>query len=131
MKLTLPGTLVTAASCGAVAWILGGTEGVGVAVGGTMGAGISLLGHQWQQHALRTRPDRAMHAMGVGFLFKLAVVLVGALAFRYVPAAAAVCDWRSFVLAFAAGVLAVMVLGTLDAAFSLKRRSRIEESQAL
>ncbi|MCA8979483.1 MAG: hypothetical protein H6831_07355 [Planctomycetes bacterium] len=131
MKLLLPGTLCTTALAAFVAWRIGGTEGVGVAVGATMGAGISLLGHQWQQHALRTRPERAMQAMMVGFLFKLAIVTLGALAFRFLEPAAAVCDWRSFLLSFAAGVLVVMVLGTLDSALQVKRRNELKESQAL
>ena len=131
MKLILPGTLCTMALAAVVAWRVGGTEGVGVAVGASMGAGISMLGHQWQQHALRTRPARAMNAMMVGFLFKLAVVTLGALAFRFIEPAAAVCDWRSFLLSFAAGVLAVMVLGTLESAFQVKRRNELKESQAL
>lgn len=131
MKLMLPGTLCTLALAAVVSWRLGGTEGIGVAVGTLMGAGISMLGHQWQQHALGTRPERAMSAMVVGFLFKLAIVTIGALAFRFIEPAAAVCDWRSFLLSFAAGVLAVMVLGTLESAFEAKRRIELKESQAL
>ena len=131
MKLLVPGTLCATAIAAAVAWRLGGPEGVGVAVGATAGAGISLIGHQWQQHALRTRPEKAMGAMVLGFLVKLAVVLLGALAFRFVEPAAATCDWRAFVLAFAAGVLAVMVLGTLDSARGMRNRSELKESRAL
>ena len=131
MKLLFPGTLCAMAIAAVVAWRLGGPEGVGVGVGATMGAGISLLGHEWQRHALRTRPEKAMQAMVVGFLFKLAVVLMGALAFRFIEPVGAACDWRTFLLAFAAGVLAVMVLGTLDSARSLQRRNELKESQAL
>ena len=131
MKLMFPGTLCAVAVAAVVAWRLGGAEGVGVGVGVAMGAGISMLGHEWQQHALRTRPEAAMRAMLVGFLFKLAVVLSGALAFRYLEPVAARVDWRAFVLAFAAGVLAVMVLGTLDSARALRRRNELKESQAL
>jgi len=131
MKLITLGTLCSMALGVVVAWRLGGAEGVGVAVGVAMGAGISLLGHQWQQHMMRTRPAKAMSAMMVGFLAKLAVVTVGALAFRYIEPAGAACDWRTFILSFAAGVLTVMVLGTIDAARSLKRGTELKESQAL
>ena len=45
---------------------------------------------------------------------KMFAALAGALAFRYVPEAAALCDWQSFLLAFAVGAVCVMSAGISD-----------------
>lgn len=118
-------TLATAAgalAASVVAWRLGGALGGGVIAGFLLGAGLSGLGCLYQRHALRVRPSAMMQAVAVSFLVKLAAVVIGALSLRYVEAAAARADWRSFLIAFAAAVTIVLPLGAWDATRSLAPR---------
>jgi len=96
-----------------VAARLGGLAGSGVVLGFSLGAGLSGLSFLYTRHVLATHPARVLAAFGVGFLVKLAALLVGALAFRYVPAAAERADWRSFLVAYGAAVALILPLGTL------------------
>jgi len=104
------------------AWRLGGTLGVGVLAGFLLGAGFSGLTVLFERHVLLTNPSRALQAFVVCFLAKLAVLLSGALAFRFLEAAAARVDWRSFLVAFAAAVAVVLPIGLLDVLSILRRR---------
>ncbi len=120
IRLSL-GSLAALAVALAVAWRLGGTLGAGVVAGFLLGAGMSGLGVLYERHLLLTRPERALTAFVVAFLAKLAVLVLGAVAFRFIEAAAMRVDWRSFLIAFAAAVAVVLPLGTLDAMRSFKR----------
>ena len=122
LRLSLA-TLLGLCLAAVVASRLGGTLGGGVLAGFTLGAGMSGLGALYQRHVLRTRPDKALAATAVSFLAKLVALVGGALAFRYVEAAAARADWRAFLVAFAAAVVIVLPLGVLDAT-GFGRRSR-------
>lgn len=107
-------TLLLLAAAGITAWQLGGALGAGVLAGALTGAlftGLSLL---WQRHQLVHRPDRVLHAMVVGFLAKLVVILMAAFALRFLPALGALLDWRSFLVAFAAAAFALLAIGTAD-----------------
>ncbi len=121
IRLSL-GSLAALAVALAVAWRLGGTLGAGVVAGFLLGAGMSGLGVLYERHLLRTRPERALTAFVVAFLAKLAVLILGGVAFRFIEAAAMRVDWRSFLIAFAAAVAVVLPLGTLDAVRSFKRQ---------
>ncbi len=81
-------TIVGAIAAAVVAWKLGGTVGGGVLAGFLLGAGLSGLGVMYQRHTLIYRPHQAMQALAISFLAKLAGLLIGALAFRYIEAAA-------------------------------------------
>jgi|SoiMethySBSTD1v2_1073268.scaffolds.fasta_scaffold1087689_2 hypothetical protein len=116
------GTLAGLAVAAGIAWRLGGAVGTGVLGGYLMGASLSALGVAWQHHLLRTRPERVFSATVGVFVLKLAVLLCAALAFRYVEPAARQVDWRSFLVAFAAGVLLVIALGSMDTLRILKQR---------
>lgn len=107
-----------------VAWRLGGALGGGVLAGFLLGGGIGGLGVLWQRHVLATRPERAMHSVALAFGAKLLALGMGALAFRYLDAAALRADWRSFLVAFAAVVALVVPLGAADAARVLALRPR-------
>lgn len=96
-----------------VAARLGGLSASGVVLGFSLGAGLSGLCFLYTRHVLATRPARVLAAFVVGFLVKLAALLLGALAFRYLPAAAERADWRSFVVAYGAAVALILPLGTL------------------
>jgi hypothetical protein len=122
IRLTI-GTVLGAIAAGVVAWKLGGALGGGVLAGFGLGAGISGLGAMYQRHILLTQPQRSLQAVSISFLAKLAALLIGALAFRYIEAAGQRADWRSFLVAFAVAVLIVLPLGTLDAAKAVRRRS--------
>ncbi len=120
MKLTTLGTLLTLAAAAVIAGALGGRLAWGVVAGALCGCAVAGLAAAWQRHVLRTRPERLVSAMAGSFLFKLAFVLMGALAFRYVPSAAERADWRSFLAAFAGAVLVVMLLATAETARLLR-----------
>lgn len=122
--------LAALAVAAVVAWRLGGTLGTGVLAGFALGAGFSGLGMLYQKHVLATRPERALVAFSISFLAKLFVLLVGALAFRYVEAAAVRVDWRSFLVAFAAAVAVVLPLGSLDLLSGLRRTAAEHELPA-
>lgn len=129
IRLSLASTVALVAAA-VVAWRLGGAEGAGVLAGFLLGAGFSGLTVLYQRHTLLTAPERALKVFAVCFLAKLAVVLMGALAFRYVEAAAARADWRTFLIAFAAAVAVVLPFGLLDVLQVLRRRAAHRELPA-
>lgn len=119
-------TTASAVACVAallVAMRLGGSLGMGVIAGYTLGAGFSGLGVLYQRHTLRTAPERALQAFTISFLAKLVMLLLGALAFRFVDQAAARVDWRSFLVAYAASVALILPLGSLDLLHVLRQSS--------
>ena len=123
-------SLVTLAGLGVtcvVAWRLGGTVGTGCLLGFLLGAGMCGLGVLHQRHVLLTQPSKSMQALAVSFLAKLIVLVSGALVFRFVEAAAARADWRSFLITFAAAVAIVLPLGTFDAARAFEKKLRTAE----
>jgi len=105
-----------------VAWQLGGPLGGGVLAGFVVGAGISALGIAYQRHVARTSPHAGMQALVIPFLAKLAALGVGVLAFRFLEPVARWADWRSFLVAFAAGAVWVVVSGTVDATRVLRQQ---------
>lgn len=107
-----------------LAWSAGGAVGGGILAGYLFGAGLSGLGVLYQQHTLRTRPEFAFHAFTIAFFAKFVGMVLGALAFRYVPAAAARADWRSFLVAFAVAALLLLFSGSLDLLALTKRSGR-------
>jgi hypothetical protein len=113
-RLTLV-SIAALALAAVVAWRLGGTAGGGVLAGALLGVSFTGLGALHLRHTIRTRPERGLAAFGLSFLFKLAIVVAGALAFRYVDAAALRADWRTFLIAFAACAALLVPLGALDA----------------
>ena len=120
-RLTLVSILALALAAG-VAWRLGGTAGGGVLAGALLGVGFTGLGAMYQLHTLRTRPQRSLAAFTVSFLFKLAIVLAGGLAFRYIDAAALRADWQTFLIAFAACAVVLLPLGMLDALHAVQKQ---------
>ncbi len=131
----LAGTALSAV----VAWQIGGPQGAGVLAGFLCGVTVSGLCLARQRHLLRHRPAQVLRGVAEGFALKLGFVLLGALTFRYVDAAAARVDWRSFLVAFAAAVVVVAAVGTVHAlgAAAVRRRAlaavpdRLEELEAL
>lgn len=123
-RLTL-GTLAGLALAAGVAWRLGGALGTGVLGGYLLGASLSACGIALQNHYLRTRPERVMAATTGVFLLKLAMLLLSALVFRYVEPAARQVDWRAFLVAFVAGVVLLIAVGSLDTMRILKERRSV------
>lgn len=109
---------------------LGGALGGGVLAGYLLGAGLSGLSFLYTRHVLATRPAGALQASVLGFLVKLAALLLGALAFRFVEAAGARADWRSFLIAYAAAVALVLPFGTWAAVQEQRRRLATRTAQA-
>lgn len=119
-------SLVGAAVAVLVAVRLGGVQGGGVLAGFFGGAGITGLGLLYQRHALLHRPKQAFTAMGVAFLAKLLLLMLGVLAFRFVEAAAVRVDWQTFLLAYAGSVAVLLPFGVWD----LSRTPRTQDSPA-
>lgn len=113
---------------GWVAWSVGGVVGGGILAGYLFGAGLSGLGVLYQQHTLRTRPELAFHAFTIALFVKFVGMVLGAVAFRFVPAAAARADWRSFLVAFAIGAALLLFSGAFDLHRLTKRRGTGFES---
>ncbi len=97
-----------------IAWRLGGVVGTGVLVGALGGATVASVGASLQHKIAKTAPKRLFSAFTVGFLLKMLAAFAGALALRYLPEAAARCDWQSFLLAFAVCAVCVMIAGMSD-----------------
>jgi hypothetical protein len=104
--------LVVALAC---ALRFGGPLGGGVIAGYLLGAGMSGLSVLYTLHLLSTRPQRVLTGQVLGFLALLGALLLGTLAFRYVPSAAERADWRAFSISFALAGVLVLLLGTLEA----------------
>jgi len=94
-----------------LAWHLGGTRGAGLLLGGVGGMAIAALGIAWQHHIARTQPTRMLEAFVQSFLAKLAILLMGGLAFRFIEPAAARVDHQSFLLSFAASAVLILFIG--------------------
>ncbi len=104
------GVLVSAV----VGWGLGGAQGWGAFAGFTFGATLSGLSVAWQAHCMRYRPERVMRAQMEGFAIKLGALGVFALTLSMVEPVANALNWRAFLLAYAAAVVIVLPLSTLD-----------------
>lgn len=102
---------------------LGGALGAGVLAGYLLGAGLAGLSFLYTRHVLATQPARALQATVVGFLVKLAALLLGALSFRFIEAAGERADWRSFVVAYAAAVALVLPFGAWAAVQERRQRT--------
>ena len=126
------GTIVVLLVAAVVAFRLGGTVGVGVIAGVLCGCSVSALGGAWQRHVFRTRPKKAFNAVLETFLFKLAFVIIGAISFRYIDAAAARVNWKSFLVSFVFAVLVVHTLTVLDnVRLLLKKKAPLENDSPL
>lgn len=123
-RLTI-GTLGGALIAMLCAWSMGGREGTGVLAGYLLGGSLSGFGMAWQMHLLRTRPQRVLLATVTVYLLKLATLLAAVLCFRYLEPAARYVEWRAFLVAFAGGILLVMVVGSLDTLALLRERRRV------
>lgn len=108
------GALLAIALATPVAWRLGGAHAGGIALGVLLGGGLTLLFAAWQQRLLRTAPRRVMQALAAGMLLKLVVLLAVVLLLRFVEALGARCDWRSFLVAFAASAALVLLPRTVE-----------------
>ncbi len=120
MTRTTIATLAVILIGAVLAFQLGGREGMGVVAGVLCGTSVSMLGAGWSRHNFRTRPQRAFQAVVEVFLFKLAFLLLGALSFRYIEAAAARVDHRFFLVTFAVTALVIQTVAVLDSVRLLK-----------
>ena len=98
----------------AIAWRIGGADGLGTILGYSFGAFFALIAVAWQAHWLRVQPARAVRAQLEGFTFKLAAVAVFTCVFRFVEQLSQLASWQAFLLAFAAAALIVLPLAAWD-----------------
>ncbi|MBL8857295.1 MAG: hypothetical protein JNL28_02160 [Planctomycetes bacterium] len=123
MTLTTPTTLVLTVLAAATAWTWGGALGTGVAAGFLAGATVAGLVLLVQRRVAATRPAYVVHAVLGGFLAKAMAMLVLTLTVRYVPALEAVCDPRTFLVAFAAAAIGILGPATFDTLRIVERRA--------
>ena len=114
MNLTSITTLAGLALALGIGWSLGGSQGTGVVAGFCAGASVAGLCLLLQRRTALHRPQFLVQAVLAGFLIKAFALLVLTLLVRYYPPLAEVCDALSFLLAFAATALAILVPATLD-----------------
>ena len=114
MNRTLITTLLSLSAAAFIAWSMGGVLGAGVLIGGLGGASAASVGVLLQVNIAKTAPKRLFGAMTAAFMIKMFAALAGALAFRYVEAAAARADWQTFLISFALSAVIVMMAGIFD-----------------
>jgi len=112
-----------------LAFQLGGREGMGVVAGVLCGTSVSMLGAAWQRHSFRYRTKQAFQSVVEVFMFKLAFVLLGALSFRFIEAASARADWKTFLVTFAAVALVVQTAAVFESVRLLSPSSKSAPSQ--
>ncbi len=101
-------------AAGAIAWSFGDARGVGLMVGVSLALAISLAGWIAQDRSLRRGAASAtgvMTAFALAFLVKLFAVALGAVVLRLQEDLAALCDWRAYLVGFAAVVAWVLFVG--------------------
>jgi hypothetical protein len=105
-------TLLGCLAALAVSFATGGTVGSGVMAGFLLGAAIGLFCLETLRRTSRVRPEYAFHAY-LGTVFVKVLVMIGAtLVLRFAEPLAARFEWRSFLIAYLAGALIVLVTGT-------------------
>ena len=105
-----------------IALQLGGVLGNGVLSGAGLGCAFSALGAIYMAHTLRTKPSQVLHTFSISFLAKLFVLVMGAMAFRYIPQAAERVDYRGFMVAYAAVIAILVPLGSFDALRGMRKQ---------
>jgi hypothetical protein len=128
MARTTIACLAVLCIAGVVSAQLGGRESGGVIAGVLCGSSVSMLGASWVRHNFAHRPKRAFNAVIETFLFKMAFVMLGALSFRYIEAAAARADWKVFLLAFVATAFIIQTVSVIESVRLLRPRSDQSET---
>lgn len=116
MALLTLGTLLGLLVASIVAWQLGGALGTGVMLGFVFAAAMTGLGVAWQRHVVRWRPALFMRASVGSFIAKLACLLMGGLAFRFLEPAAVRVDYRSYLVAFVATTVTLLLMSAPEVA---------------
>lgn len=114
MTLSTKITLIGLAAAIALAISLGGREGAGVFAGFTAGASLALASALSQRRIAHARPELVLHLIGAAFVAKIFVLLGLTLLVRFVEPIAASLESHAFVLAFAAAVLALLPVTTIE-----------------
>jgi hypothetical protein len=114
MNASTIGALLGLVTALAVGWSLAGSEGNGVVLGYLAGASLTGAALVWQRHEIARHPERLLLTAVCGFAAKFAAVLVGGLFLRYYEPAAQLFDWKSFLIAFVASAILILIPGTMD-----------------
>jgi hypothetical protein len=114
MSLTSITTLAGLALAAGIGWSLGGSTGTGVLAGFCAGASVAGLCLFLQRKTALHKPQYLVQAVLAGFLIKAFALLGLTLLVRFYQPLAQVCDALSFLLAFAASAIAILVPATLD-----------------
>lgn len=131
MLRTVLASLVGAIAAAMIAWSLGGTRGGGVLTGYLLAAGVCGLGFMYQRHTLMFRPTHSFLALGVSFMAKFLVLLMGGMAFRYLEPAALRADWKCFIVAYAAAVCLLMPFGAWDMLVGMRQAKAQREKASI
>lgn len=129
MTLTSITTLAGLVLATGIGWSLGGSLGTGVLAGFCAGASTAGLCLLLQRKAALQRPQLLLQAVLAGFLIKAFALLALTLLVRYCGPIAEVCDALSFLVAFAATAIAILVPATLDTLRLLEGRKTAEASR--
>ena len=130
MTRTTIATLAVILIAAVLATQLGGRERMGVVAGVLCGTSVSMLGAAWQRHGFRFRPKQAYQTVVEVFLFKLAFVLLGALSFRFIEAASARVDWKTFLVTFVVVAIVVQTVAVFESVRLLSPPSDPGEAEA-
>lgn len=114
MTLTNACLLLLCAIGIAVAWALGGTQGMGVLLATLLATGLTGLGLAYQRQTLATRPNLAVGVLGLFMVVKIFALFGAAAVLRYVPFASERADWQAFALAFAPIAFVALMVGAAD-----------------
>lgn len=114
MSLSTQVTLVGCVAAVALAFVVGGSAGVGVVAGFAAGAGIALGLGGIQKNLVSSRPAYVVHVLAGGFLCKICALFAAAAAVRFVVPISDTVDWRAFTVAFAAAVMLLLPCTTFE-----------------
>ena len=123
MILTVLTTVIGFATAALCAQAVGGSRGAGIVAGFVAGTLVAAVCVGWQRNVVRTAPERALNTLVLGFLVKLAVVVVAALAFVVSSALRETLQPGTFLLAFGGASLCVLLPGTVENARLLRGES--------
>ena len=130
MNKSLLGALLGLAVMAYLSLHLEGAVRAGAWAGLLLGIGVGCAIVGWQAGAFRKEPSRALETLTKGFLIKLVTLALMGLAVKLWEPLAVRLDWQAFLLAAAAGLFLLLVLGTVDNAAILRDSYRVQVGSA-
>ena len=120
MKILLLGLLAANTAAATIAWQVQGPIGAGLLLGFAVGSLVSFGGIALQRLAPDSHYNQAMATFAAFFLIKLVLLAAGGMLLRFIEPAAALFDWRAYLVAFGAGVVVIMTLSSVREMLNLR-----------